>query len=55
MIFEKVVEKGSKDQMDYILETGVFVFFPFVNIDGYYAVLSSPTKKTILRKNMNPG
>ena len=51
-LFERVIA-GDFPDLNCFLESGVFILFPFANIDGYHAYVQGWSQGKTIRKNMN--
>jgi hypothetical protein len=38
-LFEQTVADASAGALDHFMNEGIFIFYPFVNIDGYYSYI----------------
>lgn len=53
-LFEHAIRGQYSQSLACFLRSGVIIFYPFVNIDGYHAYLKGSAKeKLLMRKNLN--
>ncbi len=40
-LFTAIIQDGYEEKLDYFLRNGIFIFYPFVNSDGYQLSLTT--------------
>jgi hypothetical protein len=44
-LYKAVIDSSNNDGLDFFLRNGVFIFFPYVNIDGYNMYMQAEPNK----------